>query len=470
MMMIKQSRLWAGILALSLILGICLIRPSDSIRAAGPEKIGIYTNSFGYYVLVTDPVQGRILKYSNDGIYLGVVVPTVSTHVTGEKWTLKRPVDIVTCRLTDVLGVADPDTGHSYIYELDGHTHHKNGNPGTGPGKTEEMWGVAMTEIDEVKSQALLDKKGCKINHWAPPPGGVKDPRDGVWLRDFGSKGSGDGQLMFPEAMVYRVHDKKHELYVADTGNNRIVVFSLTGQFVKNIGSAGSGNGQFKDPIDVDFDFHDSQGDKMYVLERGNKRTSVFDRAGKFVRSISLAALTRPSSQTLDVDGNLWVTDPEQNRAYKFDQNGKQLLTINNLINPPNTTRKIVRVYIGKFIMTINDVAKAIDAPPFIDKGRTMVPLRAISEGLGAKVEWNDKERKVTITLGNKKVEVWIDNPSGRIDGKPYPMPDGVAPTIRRGRTFVPVRFVAEGLGAHVSWNPKDLKFASGAVTVIYPK
>jgi hypothetical protein len=469
-MMRRSIRFWAFLLSIAILVGISVVKPSENLRASGPEKVGIYTNSFGYYVLVTDPVQGRLLKYSNDGIYLGVVVPTVSTHITGERWTLKNPVDVVTCRLTDVLGLADPVTGHSYIYELDGHTHHKNGNPGTGPGKTEEMWGVAMTEIDEVKSQALLDRKGSKINHWAPPPGGIKDPRDGIWLRDFGSRGSGNGQLMLPEGMVYRVHDLKHELYVADTGNNRVVVFGLTGTFVRNIGSAGTGNGQFREPIDVDFDFHDAQGDKMYILERGNKRISVFDRGGRFVRHISLSALTRPSSQTIDVDNNIWVTDPPGNRAFKFDQTGKHLLTINNLINPPNVNRTIVRVYIGKFIMTVNDIAKAIDAPPYIDNSRTMVPLRAISEGLGAKVEWNDKERKVTITLGNKRVELWIDNPTGRIDGKSYPMPDGVAPTIRRSRTFVPVRFVAEGLGAAVSWNPRDLKFASGAVSIIYPK
>ncbi len=468
--MLKNKRLWALIVAMSLMMGLVLVRPAENLRAAGPEKIGIYTNSFGYYVLVTDPVQARVLKYTTDGIFIGVVVPTVSTHTTGERWVLKRPVDIVTCRLTDVLGIADPDTGHSYIYELDGHTHHKNGNPGTGAGKTEEMWGVAMTEIDEVKSQALLDRKGCKINHWAPPPGGIKDPRDGLWLRDFGSKGSGNGQLMNPEGMVYRVHDKKHELYVADTGNNRIVVFSLTGQFVRNIGSAGTGNGQFRDPIDVDFDFHDSHGDKMFILERGNKRISIFDRGGNFVRHISLSALTRPSSQTIDLDGNIWVTDPEQNRAYKFDPNGKQLMTINNLINPPNTKRKVVRVYINKFIMHVDEIAKQIDAPPFITNNRTLVPIRAISEGLGAKVDWNDKERKVTITLGSSRVELWIDNPVGRVNGQQYNMPDNVAPTIRRSRTFVPVRFVAEALGAHVTWNPRDVRFASGAVVVVYPK
>ncbi len=466
----KLGRLLVFLVAITLLGGSILVKPSENLRASGPEKIGIFTNAFGYYVLVVDPVRARVLRYSTDGLFLGVLVGSVAKHVTGETWTLKRPVDIVTCRLTDVIGVADPDTGFSYIYELDGHTHHRNGNPGTGQGQTQEMWGVAMTEVDATKSQALLDRAGCKVNHWAPPPGGITDPRDGTWLRDFGSRGSGNGQLMLPEGMAYRIHDGRGDLYVADTGNHRVSVFSITGQFVRNIGSAGSGNGQFREPVDVDFDFYDHQGDKMYVLERGNKRISIFDRNGNFMRHISLGALTRPSSQTVDLDGNIWVTDAAQNRAYKFDPNGQHLLTINNLITPPNISRKVVRVYVGSFIMTIDDKPRPLDAPPFNDRGRVLVPIRAISEGLDADVGWDGNEQKVTITLGNRRVEIWIGRTQGRINGQPYDMPDGVAPSIVRNRTFVPVRFVAEGLNAAVSWNPRDAKFATGAVSIIYPR
>jgi N-acetylmuramoyl-L-alanine amidase len=65
---------------------------------------------------------------------------------------------------------------------------------------------------------------------------------------------------------------------------------------------------------------------------------------------------------------------------------------------------------------------------------------------------------------------MWIGNPQGKINGKPYKIPDGVPPKIVKNRTFVPVRFVAEGLGAVVNWNPKDAQIGSGAVTVYYPK
>jgi len=115
---------------IGLLFSFATVKPMPGLKAAVAEKIGIYTNSFGYYIYVADPVKNRVIKYTNDGYFISVIIPTTSTHASGEKWVLKKVVDIVTCRLTDVIGVADAITGHSYIYELNGHTHHKNGNPG----------------------------------------------------------------------------------------------------------------------------------------------------------------------------------------------------------------------------------------------------------------------------------------------------------------------------------------------------
>jgi DNA-binding beta-propeller fold protein YncE len=460
-----MKRLSGLLLVLALISGLAVgLNPFKTVKtldAAAPEKIGIYTNSFGYYVYVADPINNRVLKYSTDGLFLDTVIKTVTTHSSGEKWELKKVVDIVTCRLTDVIGVADAMTGHSYIYEMTGHSHHKNGKPGNGKGELQEMWGVAMTETNETKSQALLDRKGCKVSHWNPPPGGIKDPRDGLWVRDFGGKGTGDGQLMFPEGMAY---DKKQNLWVADTGNGRVVEFDLKGKFIRNL------TDNMKEPCAVGFDFLSSQGNKLYVLDRGTKTVHVFSSDIKPLKVIKLAGMDRPSSMTIDCDNNIWVTDVNLNKAFKYNQAGKQLLVIDKLINPVETKRTIVRVFINKYIMTINDVIKAVDAPPFIQSGKTLVPLKAISEGLGAKVDYNGKIRKgqITVRLGNKVVVVWIGETKGTVDGKTVTLE--VPPMIKKGRTFVPVRFISEGLGCQVNWNPKDLRYSAGAVTVIYPK
>ena len=86
------------------------------------------------------------------------------------------------------------------------------------------------------------------------------------------------------------------------------------------------------------------------------------------------------------------------------------------------------------------------DATPFIDTvaNRTMVPLRAIAEGLGAEVDWDDVTRTVSITREGQTAYVTID----------APLPGGMGTAVMQNdRTFVPVRYVSEVLGAEVRWD-----------------
>lgn len=108
-----------------------------------------------------------------------------------------------------------------------------------------------------------------------------------------------------------------------------------------------------------------------------------------------------------------------------------------------------------------NDVRIIIDGEdfqttpkPFIEKGRTFVPIRFISEKLGAKVDWNDEERLVTITKGNNKVILRIDSLLVIYDGEEtkYGLSD-VAPKIVEKRTFVPLRLVSNALGVGIEWD-----------------
>lgn len=91
---------------------------------------------------------------------------------------------------------------------------------------------------------------------------------------------------------------------------------------------------------------------------------------------------------------------------------------------------------------------------PFIENSRTLVPIRFISERLGAKVEWNNEERQVTITKGNNRVMLKIDSHLVIYDGeeRKYGLSD-VAPKIVEGRTFVPLRLVSNALGVGIQWN-----------------
>ncbi|RIX50890.1 copper amine oxidase N-terminal domain-containing protein [Paenibacillus nanensis] len=99
------------------------------------------------------------------------------------------------------------------------------------------------------------------------------------------------------------------------------------------------------------------------------------------------------------------------------------------------------------------------DAQPYIDENdRTMVPVRFVSEALGADVKWEDKTKKVTITKGSIKAILQIGKKSIDVNGKAQNM-DTVA-IKKEGRTFVPARFVSQALGADVEWDE--------AVTTVY--
>jgi len=92
------------------------------------------------------------------------------------------------------------------------------------------------------------------------------------------------------------------------------------------------------------------------------------------------------------------------------------------------------------------------DAEPFIDENsRTQVPIRFVGEALGADVSWDGNTKKVTITLKGRKVVLQIGNRNYEVNGQQKQM-DTVA-LLKESRTFVPVRFVSEALGATVNWN-----------------
>jgi hypothetical protein len=110
---------------------------------------------------------------------------------------------------------------------------------------------------------------------------------------------------------------------------------------------------------------------------------------------------------------------------------------------------------VGSTTYQKNGTTMTLDVPPYIESGRTLVPVRAISEGLGADVQWNAAIRIVTISLqeldGPHIVTMTIGQMAYSIDGKFAWME--VAPVIVGGRTFVPLRAVGEALGAQVDWD-----------------
>ncbi|MEN2775548.1 copper amine oxidase N-terminal domain-containing protein [Acetivibrio clariflavus] len=153
------------------------------------------------------------------------------------------------------------------------------------------------------------------------------------------------------------------------------------------------------------------------------------------------------------------------------------------------TSGKTVVLQVNSTTAIVNGKSVTLDVAPYIDEssGRTLVPLRFISESLGYIVEWDDEEKAVRIcnkidmnsidssegsveyfrswstykyvklTIGNNVAETCDDYIIGEyvyIEKEPLDQ----APVIKDGRTMLPVRFISEQMGLNVEWDSKTQK------------
>lgn len=149
-----------------------------------------------------------------------------------------------------------------------------------------------------------------------------------------------------------------------------------------------------------------------------------------------------------------------------------QTLTLNiaweTLLPPPPQPRGVVLVLrIGSLMMIRDGTSVSIDVPPQIVQGRTLLPIKWVAEPLGASVAWDPVERKVTVVLDMTTLELWIGKSTARVNGSSVaidPQNAAVVPLIVSGRTMLPVRFVAEQLGAKVEYDA-----VGRSVTITWP-
>lgn len=107
----------------------------------------------------------------------------------------------------------------------------------------------------------------------------------------------------------------------------------------------------------------------------------------------------------------------------------------------------------------VNDELVTSDIPPIIINGRSLVPVRAIFEKLGAEVGWDSKNKKVSVSYENNEVELIINDDNALINGNKVKME--VPAKIINDRTMVPLRFVGEQLNMEVGWHA-----AKGEITI----
>ncbi len=132
-----------------------------------------------------------------------------------------------------------------------------------------------------------------------------------------GASGSGPGEFNHPDAVAV---DPAGNVYVADTGNERIVKLSPAGSVLSEWGSRGTADGLFHSPTGVAVD----GAGNVYVVDNGNNRIEEFGSNGQFlakwgVRGIEPGEFSQPTAVAVDCNGSVYVADTNNNRIERFD-------------------------------------------------------------------------------------------------------------------------------------------------------
>ena len=122
---------------------------------------------------------------------------------------------------------------------------------------------------------------------------------------------------------------------------------------------------------------------------------------------------------------------------------GSQLTTTTTTTQQSSTNQAPIWVMLDGHLLDF-------DVQPTIINDRVMVPMRTIFEALGASIEWDSINRRITATRNDLVVIATIGDRNMYVNGIRTVM--DVAPTIVNDRTLVPVRFVSEAFGADVEW------------------
>lgn len=162
------------------------------------------------------------------------------------------------------------------------------------------------------------------------------DGKLGGYLMKFGSRGNGEGQFNSPWGIA--VDRVRGYVYVVDSANFRVQKFDMAGEFIMAWGSFGNHDGQFYFPRGVAVDESDGS---VYVVDMGNHRIQKFDTSTNVLPQLltkwggsadaghASSALAQEAGQlrnpwgiTLDVHGDVYVSDTGNHRIEKFDREG----------------------------------------------------------------------------------------------------------------------------------------------------
>jgi hypothetical protein len=130
----------------------------------------------------------------------------------------------------------------------------------------------------------------------------------------------------------------------------------------------------------------------------------------------------------------------------------KQNLYENAVAKPTNVPSGTLIFTMGSNIIKLNGADKQIDSPPVVVNGRTFVPIRALVENIGGTIGYNPDTEEITINYKTMTLVMQIGNTMATLNNTPVEM-DVAPYISAEGRTMIPLRFVSENFGLNVIWH-----------------
>lgn len=156
--------------------------------------------------------------------------------------------------------------------------------------------------------------------------------------------------------------------------------------------------------------------------------------------------------------------DGEAIEQESSENDGEEKDTVNNLLKGLKNKKQDKKLILKQVRETLRSEGQAgigvivkgklakFDVPPVVKAGRTLVPFRAITEALGAEVSYDPETLTVTVTKGDIEVVLTLGSTIAIVNGEEVEMDTN--PELISNRTFVPIRFLSQALGANVEYDP----------------
>jgi DNA-binding beta-propeller fold protein YncE len=229
---------------------------------------------------------------------------------------LAKPMDVT--KMGEFVYVSDATNKQIHVFDQSGTSVFKFGEEGSKEGQFNFPYGIAGDKDSHIY---VADLYNGNIS--------IFDSK-GKFIKYFEAKLGNDKSLTSPGGL--RIFNGK--LYVTDIKENKLFVFNLEGEKLLEIGGPGMNEGEFLAPnaVTVDLD------QQIYVTDSGNNRVQIFDKDGKFLKIINGSPdgkgdplFLNPRGVAVDSKGTVYVVNNLSHNIYAFDKDGKEIFQLGGM-------------------------------------------------------------------------------------------------------------------------------------------